>query len=37
MAKNLLLPSPEYVERIKQHYALFRKTIKGPKHSTFKA
>lgn len=28
LAKELLLSSPEYVERIKQHYALFRKTIK---------
>jgi hypothetical protein len=28
LAKNLRLSSPEYVERIKQHYALFRKAIK---------
>jgi hypothetical protein len=31
LANNLLLPSPEYVERIKQHYTLFRKTIKEMK------
>jgi len=28
LAKDLLLSSPEYVERIKKHYARFRKTIK---------
>ena len=29
LAENVLLASPEYVERIKQHYTLFRKKIKG--------
>lgn len=29
LAKSLLLSSPEYVERIKRHYALFRRKIKG--------
>lgn len=29
LAKNLLLPTPEYVERIKRHYALFRRKVKG--------
>lgn len=27
LAQNVLLASPDYVERIKQHYALFRKTL----------
>jgi hypothetical protein len=31
LAKNVLLSSPEYVERIKRHYALFRATIDGRK------
>ena len=29
LAKGLLLSSPEYVERIKRHYTLFRGKIKG--------
>jgi len=29
LAKGLLLSSPEYVERIKRHYTLFRETITG--------
>ena len=29
LVKDVLLASPEYVERIKQHYTLFRKKIKG--------
>lgn len=29
LAKSLLLSSPEYVERIKRHYTLFRKKIES--------
>lgn len=29
LAKNVLLSSPEYVERIKRHYAMFRAKIDG--------
>ena len=29
LAKGMLLSSPEYVERIKRHYALFRGKIEG--------
>ena len=29
LAKGMLLPSPEYVERIKRHYTLFRGKIEG--------
>lgn len=29
LVKDLLLSSPEYVERIKRHYTLFRKKIEG--------
>lgn len=29
LAKEMLLSSPEYVERIKQHYTLFRGKVRG--------
>ena len=29
LAENVLLSSPEYVERIKRHYTLFRGKIDG--------
>jgi hypothetical protein len=31
LTKGMLLSSPEYVERIKRHYKLFREIIDGQK------